>query len=123
MSETNKGVLVDPYTKTISNVQVGDFKDIQKHLQCSVFCSGGYDEGGDAIYVNDEGLYTESMFWYAPDVYPDPYAGRVLFLGIDAGGNSKDAWLDAEDVANFDAKFMTREEVEGMYSQWSQYYG
>ena len=32
MSETNKGVLVDPYTKTISNVQVGDFKDIQKHL-------------------------------------------------------------------------------------------
>ena len=109
-----KGVLVDPYLKTIENVEVGDWTDIQKQLQCRFFCSGGYDEGGDAIYVNDEGLYDEDMFWYAPDVYPYPYAGRVLFLGIDAGGNSKDAWLDAEDVADMDHKFMTRDEVAVM---------
>lgn len=109
-----KGVLVDPYTRTIENVEVGDYTDIQKLLQCRFFCSGGYDEGGDAIYVNDEGLYEENMFWYAPDVYPYPYAGRVLFLGIDAGGNSKDAWLDAEDVADIDHKFMSRDEVAVM---------
>lgn len=119
-----KGVLVDPYKKEIKNVEVEDWRDIRRLLQCEVFSSGGYDEGGDAIYVNDEGLYTESMFWYAPDVYPDPYAGRVLFLGINrANGESQDAWLDAEDVADYDAKFMTRDEVEGMYSQWSQSYG
>ena len=109
-----KGVLVDPYLKTIENVEVNDYKDISKHLQCDMFCSGGYDEGGDAIYVNDEGLYTETAFVYMPDVYPDPYAGRVLFLGIDAGGNSKDAWLDAEDVADIDHKFMSREDVSRM---------
>ena len=51
-----KGVLVDPYTRTIENVEVGDWRDIQKHLQCDCFGSGGYDEGGDAIYVNDEGF-------------------------------------------------------------------
>jgi len=111
-----KGVLVDPYLKTIENVEVGDWTDIKKHLQCDVFSSGGYDEGGDAIYVNDEGLYTETMFWYAPDVYPDPYAGRVLFLGINrANGESQDSWLDAEDVQDYDAKFMTRDEVGRMY--------
>ena len=109
-----KGVLVDPYLKTIENVEVNDYKDISKYLQCDMFCSGGYDEGGDAIYVNDEGLYTETAFVYMPDVYPDPYAGRVLFLGIDAGGNSKDAWLDAEDVADIDHKFMSREDVSRM---------
>lgn len=110
-----KGVLVDPYTRTIENVEVGDWRDIQKHLQCSVFGSGGYDEGGDAIYVNDEGLYEETEFWYAPDVYPYPYAGRVLFLGINrANGESQDAWLDAEDVADMDHKFMTRDEVAVM---------
>ena len=114
MSETNKGVLVDPYTKTISNVQVGDFKDIQKHLQCDCFGSGGYDEGGDAIYVNDEGLFTETEFWYAPEIYPYPYAGRVLFLGIDAGGNNADSFLDAEDLKDIDAKFMSRDEVKVM---------
>jgi len=110
-----KGVLVDPYTRTIENVEVGDWTDIQKHLQCRFFCSGGYDEGGDAIYVNDEGLYEETEFWYAPDVYPYPYAGRVLFLGINrANGESQDAWLDAEDVADMDHKFMTRDEVAVM---------
>jgi len=110
-----KGVLVDPYTRTIENVEVGDWRDIQKHLQCSVFGSGGYDEGGDAIYVNDEGLYEETEFWYAPDVYPYPYAGRVLFLGINrANGESQDAWLDAEDVADMDHKFMSRDEVAVM---------
>lgn len=109
-----KGVLVDPYLKTIENVEVNDYKDISKHLQCDMFCSGGYDEGGDAIYVNDEGLYTETAFVYMPDVYPDPYAGRVLFLGIDAGGNSKDAWLDAEDVADIDHMFMSREDLSRM---------
>ncbi len=114
MSDTHKGVLVDPYTKTITNVQVGDFKDIQKHLQCSVFCSGGYDEGGDAIYVNDEGLFEETEFWYAPEIYPYPYAGRVLFLGIDAGGNSADSFLDAEDLEDIEAKFMSRDEVKVM---------
>lgn len=109
-----KGVLVDPYKRTIENVEVGDWRDIQKHLQCNIFCSGGYDEGGDAIYVNDEGLYEETEFWYAPEIYPYPYAGRVLFLGIDAGGNSKDAWLDAEDVMDIDHKFMSRDEVSVM---------
>ena len=110
-----KGVLVDPYLKTIKNVEVEDWRDISKHLQCDMFGSGGYDEGGDAIYVNDNGLHEETAFWYAPDVYPDPYAGRVLFLGIDKGGNSQDAWLDAEDVADIDHKFMTRDEVGAMY--------
>ncbi len=111
-----KAVLVDPYLKTIENVEVNDYKDISKHLQCDMVCSGGYDEGGDAIYVNDEGLYTETAFVYMPDVYPDPYAGRVLFLGINrANGESQDAWLDAEDVADIDHKFMTRRAVEVMY--------
>jgi len=111
-----KAVLVNPYARTILNVEVNDYKDISKHLQCDVFCSGGYDEGGDAIYVNDEGLYEESMFVYMPDVYPDPYAGRVLFLGVDpASGESQDAWLDAEDVADIDHRFMTRDEVGRMY--------
>jgi len=111
-----KAVLVDPYTRTIENVEVNDYKDISKHLQCDMFCSGGYDEGGDAIYVNDEGLFEESAFVYMPDVYPDPYAGRVLFLGINhANGESQDAWLDAEDVADIDHRFMTRDEVGRMY--------
>jgi len=112
-----KGVLVDPYLKTIENVEVNDYTDISKHLQCEIFGSGGYDEGGDAIYVNDNGLAEETEFWYAPEVYPDPYAGRVLFLGINrANGESQDAWLDAEDVQDIDHRFMSRDAVKVMYA-------
>jgi hypothetical protein len=112
-----KGVLVDPYLETITNVEIKDWRDINRVLQCEIFSSGGYDEGGDAIYVNDIGLYEETKFWYAPDVYPDPYAGRVLFLGINrANGESQDSWLDAEDVADYDAKFMDITQVENMYA-------
>ena len=110
-----KGVLVDPYLKTIENVEINDWTDIKKHLQCDIFSSGGYDEGGDAIYVNDEGLYTETEFWYAPDIYPYPYAGRVLFLGINrSNGESQDSFLDAEDVMDIDHKYMSRDEVSVM---------
>jgi len=60
-------------------------------------------------------LYDETEFWYAPDVYPYPYAGRVVFLGINrANGESQDAWLDAEDVAYMEHKFMSRDEVAVM---------
>jgi len=110
-----KGVLVDPYLETIKNVEVADWRDIQKHLQCDFFCSGGYDEGGDAIYVNDMGMCEEDMFVYMPDVYPYPYAGRVLFLGINrANGESQDAWLDDVDVMDMDYKFMHRMDVQRM---------
>ena len=38
----------------------------------------------------------------------------MLFLGIDAGGNSADSFLDAEDLEDIDAKFMSRDEVKVM---------
>lgn len=110
-----KAVLVDPYLQTIEDVEVGDWTDIKKHLQCDCFGSGGYDEGGDAIYVNDNGLYEETMFVNIPDVYPYPYAGRVLFLGINrANGESQDAFLSAEDVQDINHKFMSRLDVSKM---------
>lgn len=111
-----RAILLDPYKQTVSNVEVTDYRDISKHLQCDLFCSGGYMESGDAVYVNDEGLYEEDMFTYMPDVYPDPYAGRVLILGIDhETGESQDAVNTAIDLLDVDLKFLSRDEVVHMY--------
>lgn len=112
-----RAVLLDPYTRTIANVEVKDYRDISKNLECDVFGSGGSHKNGDAVYVNDEGLFEESMFVYMPDVSPDPYAGRVLFLGLDPDtGESQDARLTSVDVVfDVDYKFMTRDEVGRMY--------
>ena len=107
----NKAVLIDPYAGKISDVVVNDYKDISKHLQCSIFSGAGYTEDGDSIYVNDEGLYDEHMFVDMPDLidYPYPLAGRVLLLGLDhSNGESTDAFLSAEDVADIDHAFRDR---------------
>ena len=33
----NKALLLDPFIPSISEVSVGDFKDIQRHIGCDVF--------------------------------------------------------------------------------------
>ena len=106
-----KAVLIDPYAQSITDVDVRDWRDISTHLQCSIFCSGGYTEDGDAIYVNDEGLYDEHMFVDMPDLIPYPYplAGRVLIMGINRfNGESTDATLSADDVSDIDHMFRDR---------------
>ena len=106
-----KGVLVDPYEKSILNVEIDDWRDIKKHLQCDI---------SSLVVVMMKvvmqsmsmtmGLYEESAFWFCPDIYPEPYAGRVLFLGINRiDGESTDSWLDSSDVADMDYKWMSRE--------------
>tara|TARA_R110000822_G_scaffold4672_2_gene20173 strand:+ start:94 stop:438 length:345 start_codon:yes stop_codon:yes gene_type:complete len=112
----NKAVLIDPYVGEITDVVVGDWKDIQKLLQCDCFGSGGYTETNDAIYVNDEGLYTETMYVKIPDLYPDPYAGRVLILGMDDDGDSADSNMSAKDVKKMEHEFLNSSQVKALYA-------
>ena len=100
----------------ITEVVVDDWKDILKLLKCECFGSGGYTETNDAIYVNDEGLYTETMYVKIPDLYPDPYAGRVLILGVDAHGDSADANMSVEDVKKIKHEFLNAAQVRALYA-------
>ena len=112
----NKAVLIDPYVGEITDVVVNDWRDISKLLKCDLFCSGGYTETKDAIYVNDEGLYTENMYVKIPAWYPDPYAGRVLILGVDAHGDSVDAKMSVEDVKKIEHEFLNAAQVRALYA-------
>ena len=87
----NKAILVDPFARTISTVNVGHYTDIQKHVGCDMFTTVRFDEHNTA-FCDDEGLIngTQRAVRFVDEVYPQPIAGRVLILGDGFGGESAD---------------------------------
>lgn len=87
----NKCLLIDPYTQTISPIDIieDDIHAIQDAIGCRCFCVGGYLANGDCIYVDDEGLDTPTHFFRIPYVNGGyALAGRGLVIGTGTEGSS-----------------------------------
>jgi len=84
-----KAILINPTEKTITEVdydELGSYRQIYEFIDADLFDVVRLDDG-DAIYIDDEGLYTkEDMFLYGD--YPQPLAGRGLVLGTDEEGET-----------------------------------
>lgn len=97
----NKALLLDPFVPSISEVSVGDFKDIQRHIGCDVFtCVNSPALGDNVMYLDDEGLIngTSRATRFVDEVYPSALAGRILILGDDGMGGDKDCTLSMDEV-------------------------
>lgn len=97
----NKALLLDPFVPSISEVSVGDFKDIQRHIGCDVFtCVRSSALGDNVMYLDDEGLIngTSRATRFVDEVYPSALAGRILILGDDGHGGDKDCTLSVAKV-------------------------
>ena len=97
----NKALLLDPFVPSISEVFVGHFGDIQKHIGCDVFtCVRSAALGDNVMYLDDEGLIngTSRATRFVDEVYPSALAGRILILGDDGHGGDKDCTLSAAKV-------------------------
>ena len=91
-----RGILIDPWLKTVTEVKCGPGIDDMYHLmsnplgpKVSVFCIGSMFEDRDTLFVDDEGLLKPGMHLFR--VSGRPLAGNGLILGCDAEGNSVDA--------------------------------
>lgn len=103
-----KGILIDPTLPhsmygglpNFSNVEVGHYTDIVKHIGCSLFTCVRFPDGKHIAYVDDEGLIngTELGVQFTKDIYPEPLAGRILILGDDGKGGDADCELDIAEV-------------------------
>lgn len=93
-----KGILIDVKNETISEIEVGDYKDIQKKIGCELFDVVQVDEKND-IYVDDEGLLSvdEDSKFFGFKGSELKLAGNGLVLGINHNtGDSKDTTLTVE---------------------------
>ena len=88
-----RAVLVDSKSRTVTDVEYdGDYKSIYGMIGCQCFTTIQLP-GGDALYVDDEGLLrvtADTPFMQVP-AYPQPIAGSGLILGCDKNGNSAHA--------------------------------
>ena len=93
--KSKKGYLIDPKNQSMTEVEVGDYKDIQKHLNCRVFSSADYylkrepfDRYGslnDSLYIDDEGLLIDdedTNFCFTFGIC-DPIYSKGLIMGLD----------------------------------------
>ncbi|MAD98760.1 MAG: hypothetical protein Unbinned200contig1000_75 [Prokaryotic dsDNA virus sp.] len=91
-----RGILIDPWLKTITEVECGEtIEDIYRLLsnplgpKVHIFTMATYWPNGDTLYVDDEGLLKPKMRLFNID--GQLLAGNGLILGSDREGNSVDA--------------------------------
>jgi len=93
-----KGILIDVQNETLTEVEVGDYKDIQKKIGCDLFDVVSIDEKND-IYVDDEGLLTvtDKSKFFGFKGSRLKLGGNGLVLGINHNtGDSKSTTLTVD---------------------------
>lgn len=116
-----KAIRIDATNRTITEVQVNGFEDIQRHIGCDTFSQGMPLPEGDMLWVDDCGWMTaKKAFTFMDNVF----AGNGLITGSDENGEEKDC-LSNIFAAQLFAKFMaedaevTEEMRERAFDSWT----
>jgi hypothetical protein len=112
MEKSIKGILIDPFAKTVTEVQVVGKPDswgtnylesFYTLLKCRTIEAAPLDIEDESLYVDEEGMFAagKQMFFYLPKLSPyQPLAGMGVFVGLDNEGDSKDTSIKIEDIQN-----------------------
>ena len=106
--KTHKAILIDVKAETITEIQVGDYLDIQHKIGCDIFTIGMHLPDCDAIYVDDEGLLSvapESKFFLMEGAH-QPFVGNGLICGGDSEGETQNVKMTVDEVKK-QIKFLT----------------
>lgn len=93
--------LIDPFNYTINPIEYdGNFKSIYQLIDCDTFGCVCFNQHGDTVYVDDEGLINgKQQAFFRIEGYPDPLAGKGLVLGCDMDtGESADPHVTLEQM-------------------------
>lgn len=76
--------VIDPHTQTINEVQYrGEYKHIYELIECDTYDAARINRFGDALFVDDDGLFKDEQRFFVHADYPQPLAGKALVLGCD----------------------------------------
>ena len=95
-----KAYLIDPFEKSITEVDYsGNYQDLSAICGYDTFAVATFNDEGDGVFVDDEGLFKPDQKFFIIGSYPQPLAGRGLVLGVDGEGASVSptvdrSWLD-----------------------------
>lgn len=86
-----KAYLINVETLEISDIEVGDYTTIYKHIanECSAFDCVALNDKGDTLFVDDEGLMKPNrLFVIQTSQGIRRLAGNAVVLGTNAEGDS-----------------------------------
>ena len=98
------GILIDPYLKKITNVNVGTdytLQDMYKHIGCSMVEVVSFGDAND-LWVDEEGLLKRDQRFFKVHNLPSGHhgviVGRALLLKCGDSGGTESTTLDIEEV-------------------------
>lgn len=94
--KTTTAFFIDVDARRIDEIQIGDYRDIQKRIGCDLFTSADTLDNEDTLYVDDEGFIngTEMGFWWKGRML----AGNGLITGNDSSGDTQDVKSHLQDI-------------------------
>jgi hypothetical protein len=112
-----RAIFIDSKNKTVSEIQIKDWKEIAPKLGCDLFTCVNLPEDGETLYIDDEGLLTinEESTFLLINGYPEPLAGNGIILGTKGNGDSKNSSLTLEEVRE-NVRFLSLREVQILLS-------
>lgn len=85
-----KAYLIDPFAQSVTEVEYsGDYNQIYRLIDCSVFTTVEFNDFADTVFVDDEGLINgKQQEFFLISGYRQPLAGKGLILGTNDMGES-----------------------------------
>lgn len=106
----SRGYLIDPYLKTIRDIVVRDYDEINK-LIGDTYAIGSRFDNDDTLFVDDSGLLKDNQSYFCIDEDHRPLAGYGVMLGTDYEGECVDVKTSIFDFINM-VYFPIKEDVE-----------
>mgnify|MGYP005625664737 CR=1 FL=1 len=117
-----KAILINTQKINLEQVEVADFRDMQKAIGCNNFTVAHrfkYEGKPYTIFVDDEGLYKYRELFYYEGSH-QPFFGNGLILQDLPGGESGDADIPLDFIESkiTYGYYMTPEEQEVYNERW-----
>ena len=112
-----KAILIDAYNTQVRAVDIKEksLQAIYDQLKCSTFVCAMMLEGGETLYVDEEGLLNGTQVAFKIEGGHQPFMGNGLILGTDADGESVDTKLMVEGVSKL-VTFTSRRALRTEYA-------
>jgi hypothetical protein len=93
--------LIDPFARTVEPIDYdGDYRSIYRLIGngCSTFTALGLWHPGDAVFLDDEGLFKKGLMGFVLDGHIEHLFGRGVVLGSDAEGDEAPAKIGLDEL-------------------------
>tara|TARA_R100000656_G_scaffold65276_1_gene49815 strand:+ start:112 stop:498 length:387 start_codon:yes stop_codon:yes gene_type:complete len=106
-------ILIDPFSKSLTLKEYTGMDDVKKELKIDLFdvvrCPNG-----ELVVVDDEGLLKSDQRYFKLHGYPQPLAGRAMFIGEDEEGEFVSTIMTIDDLTELISWMPEDTQVEPM---------